>query len=157
MDVLQRTGAVPFEDPTNQDRRFRRNALRHDIVPRITDAFPGFERALIRSVFLAARDAEALDSDAEVMMRASVTTQERSTRVDRDALRVAHPAIATRIIRWSAGRLMPENRRELSFERIESVRQAVAGRTGAVIELPYDVVARIERTEVVFEKGNSLA
>jgi len=154
LDVLRRTGIEAAEDPTNLDRRFRRNELRHDVIPRLSEAFPGFELALIRSATLAARDAVAVDGMAEELLRSSVSAQKRATSVDREVLRTVHPAIATRIIRWAAGRLMPGNQRELGFERIESVRLAAAGRTGAVIELPYGVVARIERTEVVFERGN---
>ena len=152
--VLEAADVTPIEDSTNVDRRFRRNVLRHDIIPNLSGAFPGFDSALIRSVTLAARDADALDGVAGDFMRANVTFQEHSTRVKRASIREAHPAIATRVVRTAAGRLMPDNQRELSFERIERVRLATAGRTGAMIELPYGVIARIERTEVVFERRN---
>ena len=154
LEVLDWAGVTPLTDPSNADRAYRRNAMRHDVVPVVRAVFPGFEPALVRSVRLAARDAAALDAIAS--QAASINTIQRrdATSVNRAFLRSADAAVSTRVIRWAASRLMPDNQRELSFERVESVRNAVSGRTGATIELPYDVVARIGRTEVVFERRN---
>jgi tRNA(Ile)-lysidine synthase len=153
-DVLRRTNVTPVEDPSNLDRRYRRNALRQDIIPLLSESFPGFESALLRSAALASRDAAALDAIAADVIATGVRYLDGQTLIDRELLRESQPAVATRVIRWAAGRLMPDNQREFSFERIESVRLAIAGRTGAVIELPYDIIARIERSEVVFERRN---
>lgn len=153
-DVLRRVNVVPLNDPTNGDRRYRRNAVRHDIVPQVQQAFPGFESALLRTTMLARRDAEALDTIARERARSAVDRLDDSTRIDRATLRRMQPAIAARVIRDAAGRLMPAEHRELSFERIESVRVAANGRTGAVVELPHGVVALVERDQVVLERRN---
>lgn len=153
-DVLRRANVLPLIDPTNADRGFRRNAIRHDIVPLLREAFPGFESALLRTTMLAARDADALDTIASDVATTSLSSDEQRTRIDRAAIRSAHAAIAARIIRGAASRLMPDDRRELTFERVERVRLAADGRTGAVIELPYGVVARVERTAIIFEQRN---
>ena len=42
------------EDPSNQDRRFDRNFLRHDILPRLADRWPAATSRLARSAALAA-------------------------------------------------------------------------------------------------------
>lgn len=152
--VLRRADVAPLTDSSNLDRSYRRNALRHDVIPLLQQVIPGFESALMRSVTLASRDADALDALAGELAAASVSCLANETRVDRSVVRESHPALATRIIRMAAGRLMPDNQRELSFERIEAVRAAADGRTGATIELPYGVVASIERTEIVFERRN---
>lgn len=154
LDVLRRADIAPLNDPSNIDRAFRRNAIRLDIIPRLRQVFPGFEDSLVRTGTLAARDAEALDMLASNLMSTIATCRDHETRVDRAALRAADPAIATRIIRWAAIRLMPDNPREMSFERTESVRKALAGRTGAMIELPYSVVVHVGQTEIIFERRN---
>lgn len=154
LDILLTFGVTPLIDPTNVDRRYRRNAFRQDVVPLLQQVVPGFEAALIRSVTLAARDADALDAVSADFAATHARCLENETRVDKASLRTAHPAIATRVIRWAAGRLMPDNQRELTFERIESVRVAASGRSGATIELPYGIVARVERAELVFERRN---
>jgi hypothetical protein len=50
---------------------------------------------------------------------------------------------------------MPPNQREFTFERVESVRLAASGRSGATIELPYGVVATVERESIHFTRRNS--
>jgi len=151
---LQEAGVSPLIDPSNADRRFRRNALRHDIIPQLSRTFPGYEPALIRSVRLAARDADALDAIANDIATRHTTITDDITSIEREFIRSSHPALSSRLIRWAASRLMPANQRELSFERIESVRVAASGRIGAKIELPYGVVVRVERAEIVFERRN---
>jgi tRNA(Ile)-lysidine synthase len=154
LEILGRLDIEPLRDPTNQDRGFRRNALRLDVIPAMQEAFPGFESALARAVGLAAQDARALDDQAELLADSLLICDNSSVRVDRVALRDAPAAIASRLIRMAAVRLMPDNPRELTFERIESVRIATGGRTGAVIEFPYGVIVRIERNEIAFERRN---
>ncbi|HEX5166841.1 MAG TPA: tRNA lysidine(34) synthetase TilS [Thermomicrobiales bacterium] len=154
LGVLDRLGIEPLHDPTNADRGYRRNALRLDIIPAIRLAYPGFEAALARSVGLAAQDSQALDGWAERVAKSTLTSDDASIRVERAALREVPAAVASRIIRMAASRMMPDNPRELTFERVESIRLATSGRTGAMIELPYGVLARIERHEIVFERRN---
>ncbi|MDQ3549664.1 MAG: tRNA lysidine(34) synthetase TilS [Chloroflexota bacterium] len=153
--LLQEAGISPLIDPSNADRHFRRNALRHDIIPQLSRTFPGYEPALIRSVRLASRDADALDAIASDIATRQTTIADDTTSIEREFIRSSHPALSSRVIRRAVSRLMPDDQRELTFERIESVREAASGRTGAVIELPDGVVARIERENVVLERRNS--
>jgi tRNA(Ile)-lysidine synthase len=53
LDYCARRG-IPFvTDPSNDDRRFARNAIRHDTLPALRLAFPGIDDALLRSARLA--------------------------------------------------------------------------------------------------------
>ena len=67
IEVLRRCRVEPIVDPTNEDRAYRRNAIRHDIIPMLQNIYPGFDTAIIRSVTLTARDADALDSIADAL------------------------------------------------------------------------------------------
>jgi len=154
VEVLERAGVEPRIDATNRDPAYRRNRLRHEVVPVLSDVYPGFDNALLRAGKIASRDAAALDRLATATAEECVTQRDGSVCIDRAKLRLLDPAIASRVIRLAAASLMPENHRELTFERIESVRAAVTGRAGAVIELPYGINARIERAEVVLERRN---
>ena len=100
------------------------------------------------------RDAQALDGIAAEAAVECVSSSDHRVFVDRVRFRKLHSAVASRVIRIAAIRLMPENHREFTFERAEHVRLAASGRTGAVIELPYRVVARIERETIVIERRN---
>jgi tRNA(Ile)-lysidine synthetase-like protein len=148
--VLRQMDIEPLHDPTNHDVRYRRNLLRHRVIPEVRSGFPGFDLALERSVEISARDAEVVDSIAnDVFDRASRRTV-NEIEVDRNAVRLSHPAIAARLVRSAAGCLLGDDLRELSFERAEAVRLAAGRRSGAVIELPHDVVARVERDVIRF-------
>jgi tRNA(Ile)-lysidine synthetase-like protein len=144
------------EDPSNRDRRYRRNAVRHDVIPAIESVFPDFRAPLLRFVELAKRDADALDTAAQQAYDVIATA--RSTRISlrRSGFRDLSPAIASRVVRIAAASLNPGgDQRELTFERTESVRTAASGRTGATIELPYCVVVHITPEHMVFERTGS--
>ncbi len=48
-DYLLRHGLRWTEDPGNADRRFDRNYVRHEILPRLEDRWPGVQRTLARA------------------------------------------------------------------------------------------------------------
>jgi tRNA(Ile)-lysidine synthase len=57
-------GLTPVQDPSNADVALRRNALRHDILPRLEQLAPGASAALARYAMLAAEDDALLDEFA---------------------------------------------------------------------------------------------
>ena len=48
-DYLRHHGLSWTEDPGNVDRRFDRNFLRHQVMPRLMERWPGAERTLARA------------------------------------------------------------------------------------------------------------
>jgi tRNA(Ile)-lysidine synthase len=48
-DYLMQHGVEWSEDPSNADRRFDRNYLRHEIFPRLEERWPGVQRTLARA------------------------------------------------------------------------------------------------------------
>jgi tRNA(Ile)-lysidine synthase len=90
---------LPFvDDPANDDRRHRRNVIRHDVVPLLDAQFPGHDlRAAV------GRSAAALASDDAVLDEAAAVVP---IHIDGDAVLVpaalistAAPAVAARIVR----------------------------------------------------------
>lgn len=49
-------GLAPMHDPTNDDRAYRRNLVRHELLPVLERAWPGAAAALVRHGALAAED-----------------------------------------------------------------------------------------------------
>jgi tRNA(Ile)-lysidine synthetase-like protein len=150
--VVKALSIEPLHDPSNLDTRYRRNAIRREVVPVLNRVAPGWSTALLRSVTLARRDAELVDAIAAEHYRAHASATERRVEIERAFLRRAQPAIATRVIRLAILALVDGDAREVTFERIDSVRVAAEGRTGARIELPYGIVARIGRDAIVMER-----
>jgi tRNA(Ile)-lysidine synthase len=153
--VLSEHNIVPRHDPSNDDSRYRRNAMRNDVLPTLRAAYPGFDAALLRSVALAARDAALADTLAQQQLPVVTACGVDDTRtINRAWLRVADPALATRVLRLALRPLLSADAwRELTFERIEAVRRAADGRCGARIELPGGVVAVVAREQVALQGG----
>ncbi len=56
----QSRALVWIEDESNDDLRWRRNALRHEITPRLAEFFPGYPQTLVRSARHCAEAADLL-------------------------------------------------------------------------------------------------
>lgn len=148
--VLRAAGVTPREDVTNADPRYRRNALRREIIPRLRAIFPGFEEPLLRAARLAADDAALVDGLAAEAASAVVRRVGEEARVERAWLAAAAPALARRVLRSAVERLADvAAAREMTYERLEALRRAACGRPGAVIELPGGVAGRVERDALV--------
>jgi tRNA(Ile)-lysidine synthase len=63
-DWLVQEGVTWVEDPTNQDERFTRNRIRHQLLPVIEKAFPSFRQTFGRSARHAAQAQTVLDDMA---------------------------------------------------------------------------------------------
>ncbi len=66
LDYAERMGLKWLEDPTNVDRRFDRNFLRHDILPRLKSRWPDISARLLRSAGHAGEAAELLEDLADI-------------------------------------------------------------------------------------------
>lgn len=64
-DYAEASGLHWVEDESNQDARYRRNALRQDVLPLLESHFPGSTHTLARAASLQAEAAELLDDLAQ--------------------------------------------------------------------------------------------
>jgi tRNA(Ile)-lysidine synthase len=71
------------EDPSNEDRRFDRNYLRHEILLRLEQRWPGVTRRLAKSASLAGEAATLLTNLADLDLR---SIGDRPDRIDIDGL-----------------------------------------------------------------------
>ena len=149
--VLELTQTPHAEDPSNLDPRYRRNRIRHELLPLLRDIEPGADQALLRSVELARQDAEIVEALAQERYRAVVRRDGEGAWVDRGFLRSEPAAVSGRVLKMVATGLIGGDAREITHERISAVIAAARGRTGAVIELPYGLRAIIERDHVRIE------
>lgn len=60
--VVQANGLSFVDDPTNTDTRFKRNAVRHDILPKIEAHFPKVRQALMALAHHAEGDLQVIDT-----------------------------------------------------------------------------------------------
>jgi tRNA(Ile)-lysidine synthase len=105
----QEAGIEYCEDPSNLDRRFARNFLRAEVVPRLTQRWPAASRTVGRSAALAGEAARLIDELAAIDLAAC----ERAGRLDVRVLATLSPARARNALRaWirRAGLLAPSLR-----------------------------------------------
>jgi tRNA(Ile)-lysidine synthase TilS/MesJ len=149
-------GLHPIEDPSNTSPDFRRNLLRHTILPQIEAAFPGASAALARYARLAADDDRALDAMAAVAMQGAIGVDGS---LQGDGLRGQPLAVQRRMVRgWLLARTgLPM----ISADRTEAVLDlAEQDRGGRTIEIGEGWRAtcrrgmlRLERTEREARRG----
>lgn len=138
---ITKLGLLPLEDPSNDDRTLRRNALRHEVFPLLEAHVPGAEAALARYATLAGEDDRALEAIALALLGDGVDPGGRLATV---LLRAQTLAIQRRVIRrWlteCTGGIM------LSAERTDAVLLLTqSGRGGALLEIGEGWTVRLER------------
>lgn len=109
-DYAQTHGLAWVEDASNQDVRFRRNVLRHQVMPVLTAAFTGAAATLARAATLQADAAELLDD----LARLDAATAIAGNRLDCAALATCSLPRARNLLRLfveQQGLLMPSFRR----------------------------------------------
>lgn len=124
LDAFIAASGLPFaDDPSNQDRRFRRNAIRHDVLPLLDQISPGAIGNLARFGALVGDEDTFLESlalaalgDVEVLARSTLTGQPL--------------VIQRRMIRIWLRRHLGEI--EVSRDRIDAVVSAASEQRGPV-------------------------
>ncbi|MEQ8497457.1 MAG: tRNA lysidine(34) synthetase TilS, partial [Gammaproteobacteria bacterium] len=100
------------EDASNADGRFRRNRLRHDVLPVLSAAVPGAATGLLRLARIQAEVASGLDRMADAMLDAAARAPHR---IPVASLRAAGPEWAPFVLRRALVRAgcEPPGRRQL--------------------------------------------
>lgn len=114
----------PVEDISNLSLAYRRNVVRHHVLPALEVAVPGAIASIARTAAILRDDADYLNSVAVEAEREVIQEKAGLVMIQREPARRLHPAtqrriMATAIIR-AAGTYAP-----LSFDRIEALREAV--------------------------------
>ncbi|MGE3797248.1 MAG: tRNA lysidine(34) synthetase TilS [Thermomicrobiales bacterium] len=114
-DYVSTHGLTPVFDHTNADTTFRRNALRHTILPLIEAYFPGTEPALARFAATARQDNDYLSVVADDAYAGVVADDGR---LAVSSFQILPVAVATRVVhRW----LREQGVSEPSWERVRAV------------------------------------
>ena len=144
-------GLTPVEDPTNRDLSLRRNALRHEILPRMEAIVPGASAALARYAMLAAADDALLDELAGAALAEGV---DPGGRLDGARLLAQPKALQRRMVRQWLGTVTG-----IAFpgaDRVDAVRDlARAGRGGRAIEIGEGWTVRAERGMLRAERSGA--
>ncbi|MDX1636122.1 MAG: tRNA lysidine(34) synthetase TilS [Marinobacter sp.] len=90
-------GLTWVDDPSNQDRRFDRNFLRHEIIPRARQRWPGLEARLGHTAARCREQVALADSLARIQARDCV---DGAGHIRLDALAALPPVEQKNLVRW---------------------------------------------------------
>ncbi len=110
--LCRRWGITPVVDQSNHDRRFRRNQVRHDVLP-LLDAVAERDVAAVL-----ARSAGLLADDADLLLELAATLDPHDGRALADAPR---PLARRAVRRWLAGDVPPYPPDAATVERVLEV------------------------------------
>lgn len=140
------------EDPTNEDRRFARNALRHRIIPEAEALVAaGARRSLVRLANIMAEDEAGIESLVEAVLGEVVESwSPKGVTLDREALLALHRAVQARVMRALAERL-GGGLDEVGTR--SAVRFAGAGVSGGLVRLSGGLSLRRDFGRLVLYRG----
>ena len=134
---------VPVVDESNADPRFRRNAIRHEVIPALERIVPGASASIARNADLLADDVDLLNELAIAAFNSCCRRSGGIIQLEREAFRDQPPAVQRRIV-LLAVRAVSDGM-ELARERVETLRTAaLSGRVSSRIEIGRDIAALID-------------
>jgi tRNA(Ile)-lysidine synthase len=141
----------PRRDPMNEDRRFLRAAIRHEVMPVLEHAtVRGVSSSIVRTADLLRRDKDELYA-ATVKAGLDVVDGERGSdvRIDVAKLRTLSDPLAARVIRWAAYNVLATDwAAPWTKDAIEAVLDLAKGRPGRRRDLPEGLKAVREKEYV---------
>lgn len=143
-------GVPIVEDESNTDSSYRRNAIRHEVLPVLEGVAPGATINLARFAGLAAADDDLLDSLAADVLAGLAD----ASRLTREVLLGAPAALRRRVVHgWLRGRV-PAGL-EISLNRIEEVVRTIEVKgPERVIQLGEGVSVRVAREGATVARPN---
>lgn len=142
-----------IEDESNEDRRFDRNFLRHDIVPNLKRRWPQVMQTLARSAQHQAQAAQLLDELADADLQQVQTSTSKSLRIDL-LLLLSEARMRNVLRRWidKAGQNLPST---LQLQHI--VDDVIKSKSDAMplFMLPHYEIRRFKQQLFLLSKGVS--
>lgn len=131
------------EDPSNQDRRFTRNRLRHDVLPRmVRELNPRLVETLARSAEILRDDEDFLETQAQEAFGRVAQVGPTRVQLSVSALENEPPALRRRIARLAIDHIRGDSQ-DLSMQHVANLLGLLAsGKSGREVHLPRVVVER---------------
>ncbi len=151
LEYLAKTGQEYRTDATNQDMRWTRNRLRHELLPQLRESFNAqIDTALIR-LATQAGDAQRLVAGlAATIGEKCVEANATQVRISCDAL-TGHPMIVVREVFKFAWRRASWPEQAMGFDEWQLLASLAAGGSLKVLNLPGAIRAKRDGTFVILE------
>jgi tRNA(Ile)-lysidine synthetase-like protein len=134
----------PIQDPSNVSAAYRRNVVRHQVLPVLDETVPGAAASIARSACILQDDADFIRSLAQKAESGTVAELDGIVMIAREPVQRLHPAIQRRLIASAMIRAAGDRLR-LTLDRIEALRSMILdGSVSSRIELGEMIVAYVD-------------
>jgi tRNA(Ile)-lysidine synthetase-like protein len=149
-------GIEPVEDASNTDLDYRRNAIRHTVIPQLESIESGVRSSVNRTLELLQDDVEFIADVVNDAYERVVAERDGLWMIDRRRFRLSHVAIQRRLLFRVLSPLIPSEAR-LGRERVDALRETVVdGQPGKVIEIAGDLVAYTDYDRVAVGRASTI-
>ncbi|MCG0277687.1 MAG: tRNA lysidine(34) synthetase TilS [Thermanaeromonas sp.] len=148
-EFCQERGLVPCRDLSNLDKSYRRNKIRHELIPWLAKEFnPAIIRVLARTATLLAEEEAFLEELAREGLTRVIKEQGRGyLKIDGGGLLGLPAALERRVLRAAVARLGGG----MEFQHVEQLRAILREGAGA-LTLPRGLQARVSNGLLLFEE-----
>ena len=144
------------EDASNQDRRYLRNRIRHELIPLLETYNPRIRKALLQGAELSRQENDFMDKTlAEIISKIDVAVGACAVSFSLSLFSSLHLSVKRRLLRWGIFRLRGHCR-GIGFEHIETVLTKILGiENGKRLGLPDRMTVRKTKTRLIIEWINA--
>ncbi len=121
-DYVQARGLRYVDDPTNTNTQLKRNAIRHELLPQIEQAFPHVRQSIIRLASLVEGEIDIIENKIDEIWQDVFDSEEQS--LDEIRFNQLSPPFQRRIMRCFLNRAG----QEAGFQKIEDIIGFLAGK-----------------------------
>jgi tRNA(Ile)-lysidine synthase len=147
-------GIAAIEDESNASAAYRRNRVRHEVLPLLRTLNPRVDEALVRLAEAAQEAAAHLEGEAGRLVDVSSAGE---VSINRKLFPIFLPSMRAQAVR-AALRDVAGDLEGFSARNIDAVEALVLeGRTGDRLDLPHGLTAHLTREALVLRKGESEA
>jgi tRNA(Ile)-lysidine synthase len=141
-------GWQPLEDSTNRSPRYRRNRLRHRLLPLLREYNPRLDDALLRLASAVALERQALAETAAEKLAALGSSEGGAARLSLSGLRSLPAGLRLQVLRLAAGQVLG-NVQDIGTRHLRAMADAADKTAGTRLDLPRRLGLRVEYGSLV--------
>lgn len=140
-------------DKTNYETIYTRNKIRLELIPYIEKNFnPSFKESIVRMADIIGEEDDFIRGYTDRLIRDNITIEENVVTIPIDFLRSCHRGIKRRIVRMCIEHLSG-NMVNIGQMHVDSVLAICDLNTGAVVDLPSNLIAYRDYCAILLTKG----
>ncbi|MEM8503931.1 MAG: tRNA lysidine(34) synthetase TilS [Cyanobacteria bacterium P01_D01_bin.1] len=144
-----------WKDSSNQDISFRRNRIRHELMPYLRSQFnPQVEQALAQTAEITAADIDYLNAQTDVVYRQTVVelSDHRPWSIDQTGLSAVPLSLQRRVIRQLLSKVLPS---APTFEQVEKLLALLSAANGDQSDsYPGGWIAAVKKPFVILKQSS---